>query len=68
MSYIYQTDPYPGRCRNLRPSHYGTGTLLRCLDYEGASRVCTFPADPAAPTAASSNYTITSSPKPWVKP
>lgn len=67
---IVVPDPHPGRCRNLRPSRYYSGTFLRCLDYEGTEHQCSFDVEriPASnPGWNSATYTHTE-PKPWVKP
>jgi len=66
---IHMDDPFPGRCKNLRP--HGL-EMLRCLDYEHALHRCTFP-EPKYPQERSDSYAhhIAShplKPQPWRKP
>lgn len=67
MSYIYYSDPHPGRCKNWR---FGRG---RCLDYEGTEHVCAF-GEPEQTTFVSGAFTSCTYtwdaplPVPWVRP
>lgn len=71
MSYTSIPDPYPGRCKNLRPVRHSDGHIenLRCLEYEDEDHVCNFPEAPVV--TETHNIFQTSDlpePKPWVRP
>lgn len=66
---IHQDDPFPGRCRNLRP--YGL-EMLRCVEYEREQHVCSFP-PPKYPLGKDNTYSHnlinhTVKPEPWKRP
>ena len=64
-------DPYPGRCKNIRPSNDGENiTNRRCLEMDGHDSKCRFNPLPASPhrivsSIFSENYP---DPKAWVVP
>lgn len=72
MSFIYEPDMHPGRCKNVRTVFHPDGHVetLRCVDYEKKRHVCEFPEPTHHPiqwTNVIKVYTAPK-PKPWVKP
>jgi hypothetical protein len=62
---MIQADPFPGRCKNLRPAGY---EMLRCLESELVRHVCRFPEQPIRIQGSGSITTTPMSVKPWVVP
>jgi len=66
---VYQPDPHPGRCRNLRPSVNAYAEARRCLEMDGHDGRCRFPEErPAENLASGGGVYSTPQPKPWVVP
>jgi hypothetical protein len=65
--FIYEQDPYPGRCRNLRTdaSDPYKARFKRCLGFEDQQHVCEFEPDAVNTSLFQFNSYTVQQPQPW---